>query len=230
MKFFKKNWFALLLIVLSLIINSCASISFGTTEMDDSESNSSSKNEHQLSQIQKNLVLVASYYKGSTGGTLVSDNKTYTLDCSGAILAIYYKSGIYLEKCYSEYSGNGVRRIHDCLQDHNLLYITKKPMPGDLVFWDNTYDKNSDGKFNDYLTHVGMVVSVDQNGTITYIHDNYKKGLVYEKMNLYRPKDRELNSAMRMRSSPKGPNNESLAGELVRAFGQAWLLPRKYYR
>ena len=68
MKFFKKNWFALLLIVLSLIINSCASISFGTTEMDDSESNSSSKNEHQLSQIQKNLVLVASYYKGSTGG------------------------------------------------------------------------------------------------------------------------------------------------------------------
>ena len=103
-------------------------------------------------------------------------------------------------------------------------------MPGDLVFWDNTYDKNSDGKFNDYLTHVGMVVSVDQNGTITYIHDNYKKGLVYEKMNLYRPKDRELNSAMRMRSSPKGPNNESLAGELVRAFGQAWLLPRKYYR
>ncbi len=35
---------------------------------------------------------------------------------------------------------------------------------GDLVFFDNTYDRNGDGKFDDRITHVGIVVGFDKEG------------------------------------------------------------------
>ena len=40
---------------------------------------------------------------------------------------------------------------------------------GDLVFFDNTWDYNGDGRINDPLTHVGIVEAVETDGTIVFI-------------------------------------------------------------
>ena len=41
--------------------------------------------------------------------------------------------------------------------------------PGDLVFFDNTWDYNGDGMANDPLTHVGIVERQEDDGTIVFI-------------------------------------------------------------
>ena len=179
----------------------------------------------EVSGIQERLLDSAETYIGIETGPLKADNRSYTLDCSGAVLAIYYNAGIELEKCYSMYTGNGVKRIYACLRDNKLIFISKTPEPGDLIFWDNTYDRDGDGKFNDYFSHIGMVIAVDEDGTITYVHHNYRRGIIYETMNLYNPDDTALNSPMRMRGSPPAPEGQYLASHLVRVFGRAWQLP-----
>lgn len=160
---------------------------------------------------------------------LVVRGKRFNLDCSGLILAIYHGAGIDLSRAYPLYEGNGVRRLYRYLEERQRLHGNKRPQPGDLIFWDNSYDRNGDGDFNDELTHIGMVVSVDAYGTVTYIHHNYTRGIVLEKMNLFRRDVREeqgrrINSAMRSRNAPEAPGGVSLAGELFRTFGRP---PRK---
>ncbi|MBI9107743.1 MAG: C40 family peptidase [Spirochaetales bacterium] len=181
-------------------------------------------------EIQQKLVETAADYVGTTSGSLTADDKSYNLDCSGAILAVYYKAGINLEKCYDNYSGNGVKRIYACLRDNKLIINTKTPKPGDLIFWDNTWDRNKDGKYNDYFTHVGMVIDIDEDGIIKYFHHNYRKGLIIEKMNLFTPDDTEANSPMRMKGSPPAPEGQYLASHLIRVFGRAWQLPFGFFR
>lgn len=39
------------------------------------------------------------------------------------------------------------------------------PLPGDAVFFHNAFDANADGRNNDWYTHVGVVVSVDEHQT-----------------------------------------------------------------
>jgi hypothetical protein len=184
----------------------------------------------ELTPIQYKLTASADHYLGTTGGLLGADDRSYSLDCSGALMAIYYRSGIDLEKTYAGYQGNGVKRLYSALRDNKLIHNAKIPAVGDLIFWDNTYDRNEDGEFNDYFTHTGMVVGVDTFGTITYAHHNYRLGIVYEKMNLLHPDDTKLNSPMRMRGSPSAPGGQYLASHLTRVFGRAWRLPKSYWR
>ena len=157
--------------------------------------------------------------------------KNFGMDCSGIVLSIYWYAGLDLTKAYNDYSGNGVTRIYRYLEDKDLLYRTLGPAPGDIIFWDNTYDKNEDGKPNDLLTHVGMVVDVDTEGNIDYIHHNYRKGIVLARMNLNNPDTYEetvngeqiiVNSAIRMRGSPDF--DKWLSSQLYREFGMGYLL------
>jgi len=43
----------------------------------------------------------------------------------------------------------------------------------DIIFWDNSYDKNNNGLADDELTHIGMVVEVSPAGDIIYIPRSY---------------------------------------------------------
>lgn len=222
LKFFYKLLFPAAAIL--LFFNSCA------TAPADSWLTEEAPQKSEPIPIQKKLIESAEYFRGATSETLQADDRTYCLDCSGALLAVYYRAGIDLEKCYTGYEGNGVKRLYSSLRDNKLILNTKEPQLGDLIFWDNTYDRNEDGKFNDYLTHAGMVVDINKNGTITYVHHNYRKGFIYETMNLKYPDNVELNSAMRMRGSPPAPNGQHLASHLVRVFGRAWQLPKSFWR
>ncbi len=157
--------------------------------------------------------------------------KSFRLDCTGVVQAVYWGAGIDLESPLAAYTGNGVARLYSFLDDRGLVTKGSEPRPGDLIFWDNTYDHNGNGRVDDPLTHVGMVVSVRDNGDLEYIHHNYRRGIILEKMNPRTPdiysrvengKTVVVNSPMRMRGSPE--YDKVLSGELVRAWGQAYLL------
>lgn len=152
-------------------------------------------------------------------------DKRFNYDCSGTILAIYYAAGIDLLPDFAAQGGNGVRRLYGIARDHRLLYAPKLPRPGDIIFWDNTYDRNGDGRWNDELTHAGIVTSVTENGQVEYVHHNYRRGIVVERMNLYEPDvhtgtDGLVNSPMRMRSHRYINPSEWLASHLYREAGR----------
>lgn len=156
--------------------------------------------------------------------------RPFTLDCIGTVSAAYWGAGVDITVDFPRYEGNGVARLHQSLRDRKVLLPGREPEVGDTIFWDDTWDRNGDGKFgNDPLTHAGIVVQVDEDGTIHYLHDNYFYGITVERMNLRRPADwkdesgKVINSPLYMASYPgkKGNPPRFLAGDLFKAFGSA---------
>ena len=134
--------------------------------------------------ILREKIVEGAYHLLDTKNLNIRD-KSFNTDCSGTVLAIYYYAGIDLSSEFGNFTGSGVERIHALLVEYKLLHKDKIPKPGDIIFWDNTYDKNGDKKWNDELTHAGIVVEVGENGNIRYLHYNYSKGIIVEEMNLF---------------------------------------------
>ena len=161
--------------------------------------------------------------------SVVARGRQFPMDCTGVVRAAYYYADIDLAKDFAKYEGNGVTRVYRALRARGLVYTSAIPVPGDIIFWDNTYDANNDGKWNDELTHMGVVVEVLADGTIKYVHENYRKGIIIEAMNL---KDTDthtkvvrgltvtVNSPMRMRGQVTG--SLWLSSHLYRAFGKGY--------
>ncbi|MFW6363401.1 MAG: NlpC/P60 family protein [Spirochaeta sp.] len=175
--------------------------------------------------------LVAAAYDVLGAESLEVRDRSFRIDCTGVVQAIYYSAGIDLIAPLGAYSGNGVVRLHSYLADEQLVHGGREALPGDLIFWDNTYDRNKSGRPDDKLTHVGMIVSVEDNGDIQYIHHNYARGIVIEYMNLQTPEVHSriedgntviVNSFMRARSAPD--YDKTLSGELINSLAQAYLL------
>jgi hypothetical protein len=163
---------------------------------------------------------------------LIIRGKRFNMDCTGAVLAIYYYAGIDLARDFNRYTGNGVTRLYKSLEAEELLYDTHYPVTGDIIFWDNTYDRNEDGKWNDPLTHVGMVMNVSADGDVEYVHLNYRKGIIIENMNLRHPeihqqmekgRMRIINSPIRMKQRGKAHPENWLSGQLYKIFGMGYL-------
>ncbi len=158
------------------------------------------------------------------------NGRKFKLDCIGTVAAIFFGAGIDILEgsgAVAKAGDNGVTILYKLLKQKNAIYRTNYPKVGDVIFWDNTWDRNNDGRFgNDPLTHVGIVTKIDDDGTIHYVHENYVYGVVVEYMNLYRPKDvrdengKILNSALYMNSSEtKKLGHPWLSGDLFREFG-----------
>jgi len=154
------------------------------------------------------------------------------MDCTGTVLAAYWYAGIDLARDFGKYTGNGVERIYRTMENNGLLYKVTDPVPGDIIFWDNTYDRNEDGKYNDFFTHTGLVVSVTPSGDIGYVHYNYAKGIVVEYMNLHQPAVSSrgtgpsaavVNSFMRMKKDV-WDDSHTTSGQLFRIFGKGYYL------
>ncbi len=176
-----------------------------------------------ISQKQKQLVEAANWAKGRSYITI--NGHRFRMDCSGVIRAIYFKAGIDLAKDFNKYKGGGTQRIHETLRVKGLIYRPTVPVPGDILFWDNTYDANHNGRSDDMLSHIGMVVYSDKkSGNITYVHHHEKKGIVFEKMNLLHPNDPSYNAIMRSQRARKLPGNKYLASHLYKDAGKGYLM------
>ncbi|OHD55923.1 MAG: hypothetical protein A2Y33_10685 [Spirochaetes bacterium GWF1_51_8] len=133
--------------------------------------------------------LVTEYAKSVIGLKKIPKvgKKGFTSDCIGFVNYAYYKAGIDLQKVYAN-GERGVDSLYNGLQKYKFVYDAKIAKPGDIIFFDNTYDVNKNKKWDDPLSHVGIVDSVGKHGTITYIHFSSSKGVAYATMNLYYPK------------------------------------------
>ena len=142
---------------------------------------------------------------------LTVGGSNYRYDCSGMVCAAYATSGQTL-------SGSS-KSLYEEAESAGLLHTRPVPHLGDIAFFDNSYDRNNNGRRDDTLTHVAVVESVDEAGTITLVHlGSGQVGRI--QMNLHRPDDRAVNSYLRAPSDRDG--GPRLTGELWRGFGSLW--------
>jgi len=137
-------------------------------------------------------------------------------DCSGFVMAALDRAGVPM-------SGS-TASFWDDARDRGITHSRKRPTVGDLVFFDNTYDRNRNGRWDDDLTHIGIVVEVDRQGTITVAHGGTSKGRTTMVMNLTDPSARhaddgqELNDWLRAKRNNDPKRASYLSGELFRGF------------
>ncbi|MCP3101706.1 CHAP domain-containing protein [Myxococcus sp. K15C18031901] len=153
--------------------------------------------------------------------------RTYPGDCTGLIEGVYAQAGVSFKGTVKP-GDNGVTALYRFAQAHGRVYTDGRPVPGDLVFFRETYDQNRDGRRNDGLTHVGIVDDVDDQGTVTVIH-RVRRGVVRYRMNLERPhlpRDPKTGEVLNDLLRSPGPQKDPvLTGQLFAAFGSV-LPPR----
>jgi hypothetical protein len=107
-------------------------------------------------------------------------------DCSGFVRLAYQKAGIDLVNHGFLAGENAVTAIFRRAEGRGAVH-QRRPRPGDLVFFRETYDRNRDGLRNDGLTHIAVVESLEPDGTVTFIHRG-SKGIARSRMNLLFPR------------------------------------------
>jgi hypothetical protein len=182
-----------------------------------------------LSPDEKAVLASARTLIGRAPESIVEVNgRTFVLDCIGTVSAIFYGMNIDVQRDFRRYGGDGVNRLYQSLKALHSLHQDLYPRPGDIIFWDNTWDARGDGKLNDDpLTHAGVVISVDRDGTIHYVHEHIIKGVTIEAMNLLHPRDyydpqgRIINNARAMNSGISRRDNPPhwTSGDLWDSFG-----------
>lgn len=170
------------------------------------------------------LVSSAKKLLGTT--SLISGGHRMGHDCAGIMRTIFSENGIDL------YAGspvhpriNGVRRIYENVRKHGRLHAGPTAAPGDLVFFNNTWDFNADGRANDPLTHVGLVERTDPDGTVLFI-SRVARAVERYRLNLNHPHvaltadGRPLNDYLRRRRANDKADVRYLTAELFAGFGR----------
>jgi surface antigen len=163
----------------------------------------------------------------------------FRLDCSGYVRAVHLSLGLDLFVPRTDDTASrpthvgGVGLILWYNQHHGTFWprsgppeaYAVEPRPGDIVYFHDTHDRNKNRRFDDPFTHVGLVESVDADGTVTFLH---AAGHIVkrEKMNLRHPrKTRDeagniINHALRVRKRWEKPGDPHLAAELFAGYGR----------
>ncbi len=163
--------------------------------------------------------------QGLVGKNKITVNgKRYGDDCTSFVRAVYEPLGVNLLS-EGKPGDNGVTAMWRFASAHGRIFNGGRPLPGDLVFFKETYDLNRDGRNNDGLTHIGVVEGVEADGTVLVIH-RVARGVVRYRMNLSKPNQvrtaqgKRLNDWLRTESPGSKPR---LTAELFAGF--ATLLP-----
>ncbi|MEO0600285.1 MAG: CHAP domain-containing protein [Myxococcota bacterium] len=134
-------------------------------------------------------------------------------DCSGFVEATLSRVGIPLR--------GSTRMLWNAAKRFGWVHHRQFPRVGDLAFFDDTYDRNHNGRWDDELSHIAIVLDVDDDGTIVLAHAGTSAGRARFVMNLFAPHDRydedgaRINDALRR---GEGSNRATLAAELLRGF------------
>ena len=145
---------------------------------------------------------------------MVVDGERFRYDCSGMVSAAYTDAGIGLD-------GNG-SSMHALAKKNGTLHHRKTPAIGDVVFFDNTWDRNGNGRRDDKLTHVAIVESIDADGTQTLVHLGgsgiNRLMMNLEQTSVYRDENGKiLNSYLR-----SGKSGDRLSGQLWSGYASLW--------
>jgi hypothetical protein len=156
--------------------------------------------------------------------TIEVNGRRIAYDCAGVTRAVFLKHGIDLYgSSANDPDANGVRLIHAHIRQQGTFHQGPVVHPGDLVFFDNTWDLNGDGKVNDPLTHVGIVERQEPDGTVVFI-SRVAGAVERYHMNLALPHvhktaaGRILNDYLRRKDVNDRANTRYLTGELFAQF------------
>lgn len=153
--------------------------------------------------------------------SLVVRGETYRYDCSGLVEASLAAAGIPAE--------GSSAMLFEAARDAGVLHRRRLPSPGDIAFFDDTYDRDGNGRLDDALSHSAVVEAVDPDGTITLVHVG-SRGVVRFHMNLRHPEEGEgpqgqpWNDPLRAKKAGDPRRTRYLAGELWAGFGSFWRL------
>lgn len=152
---------------------------------------------------------------------VVVGGERFRFDCSGVTRGIYAQAGFPLGAPPARAGESDTAALHRFVRERGSLRKSD-PLVGDLVFFDDTYDRNRDGQRNDPLSHVGVVESVLEDGTVVFIH-HAAGGILRYRMNLRHPTTRRdaksgrvLNHYLRR---AEGGEPAKTSAELFVAFG-----------
>lgn len=164
---------------------------------------------------------------------------SFRMDCSGYVRAAHLSLGLDLfvprpaDPTSRAVHVGGVGLILWYNQQHGTFWPRSgpaeqyaiEPRPGDIVYFHDTHDRNKNRRFDDPFTHVGLVESVDEHGTVTFLH---AAGHIVkrEKMNLRHPhRGRDdagnvINHTLRVRKRWEKRGDPHLAAELFAGYGR----------
>ncbi len=179
-----------------------------------------------LSNQRKAIIDAARHFEQLKKSSYFSVNNTYYhYDCSGFVMATWDLGGIQLLKNMNyEKSQSGVIAIHDHLKSKGKLFIDpKRVLPGDLVFFHNTYDRNKNKKNDDLLTHIGLVISKSNDGTMIFLNRT-SRGITEDRLNLTYPHihknvNNTVNTFLRKKKFRDPNGTKYLTSELFAVFG-----------
>lgn len=133
--------------------------------------------------------------------------------CNGLVEDILRDAGLPIR--------GAVRTLHATMKERGWVHRRQRPFPGDVVFFDRTYDSNGNGRQDDKLSHIAVVISVDDDGTVHMVHRG-SKGIRPLTMNLEFPSARTDPAGKRINSWLGKPGyakeGARLAGELWASF------------
>lgn len=133
--------------------------------------------------------------------------------CTGLTTAILVDAGYELR--------GTVRDFHASTRSEGWNHYRKTPRPGDLVYFDYTYDVDRDGRADDRLSHIAVVIAVRDDGTVEMVHHG-GGGISALRLNLKHPGEHTDDSGEVINSylaAPGyGPKNRRLAGQLWTGF------------
>jgi len=192
------------------------------------------KNLNQTQNKNNKIVFWAKEFLAKNTKTVVINGKQVAIntDCSNFVRAVYWKAlevDLFYESVSSGAANSNAKS--GCLLLH--AYFSKKhrfnknPKAGDIVFFDNTYDKNLNKKWDDPLTHVGLVENIEKDGTVSYIHGNTGSPKAIKKAYLnikypstYQQAGKTINTYLRKKYEWETvAQRKQLSGQLVKGFG-----------
>lgn len=150
---------------------------------------------------------------------LSKESKKFRFDCSGYISAVYWSSSIAVFQKQAVLDSGGVKTIYATLSRYKKIYTNSLPNTGDIIMFDRTTSNT------EKLTHAGIVLSVDAEETVTYVHSSTSKGLVLGYMNrkypaMYMKDGKIINSYLK-----RGGGIEALSAQLFNSYGTVLDVP-----
>ena len=110
--------------------------------------------------------------------------KRYRDDCSNVLRIAYDAVGIDLFSEHHLYpSANGVKLIRKKGDTAYASTSSTSAKVGDIIVFDNTFDRNGNGRLDDRDTHAGIVVGIDRDGTVS-LYNRVASGHRVYRMNL----------------------------------------------
>jgi hypothetical protein len=182
-----------------------------------------------LVDLQARLAARASALEGHAGAFEVRGAR-YNADCSGFVEAVYEAEGVPLRKLMSLAAPRETSGVAAALRAMERFGTVTRdagawPVPGDLVFFDDTYDRNGNGVPDDPLTHVGVVKWVED-GTVVFMHRGghavARGAMTPARPGVATAGGRTVNSPLRDKraTASRAWRDDVLAGALFAAFGR----------